>query len=394
MAPVRILVVSPSLPVPFLTTDGRWVYVLAKGLASRGHDLTCVSCTPDDAEAVEAAQALASSLGFCLRHVPLRVQEPLLIRKLRSLRLPKSELQRSPGFNAVVEDELEREPDIVHVEHLFHARSLLGLEKLVVYVHCLETIDWCGRTDLTMRERLDRRLMGRAVNHVLERADRVITISERLRIDVLGTNPRLATATVPMGLDLSLYEPGEPVDEPVLGLAGSMSWYPSRSAAERILLRLWPAIRRRVPEARLLIGGWDAHRYLGRQARLAGVQLLDAFDHPVDFFSRIGALLYPTAGGTGMKVKTLEAMAYGLPVISNADGFEGLQIEDGVNGVAATTDEEFVEAAVQLLEDPARRQEIGRRARVLVERHYSADAAVDQLLDAYDAVFDRATSVA
>src|SRR6185436_13247615 len=95
---------------------------------------------------------------------------------------------------------------------------------------------------------------------------------------------------VPFALDLGLYPLQAPVDAPVVGLLGSMHWPPSRSAAERLVTRIWPLVRERAPHARLLVAGWNARRYLARYATEPGVTIEEDLASPADFFSRVSVL--------------------------------------------------------------------------------------------------------
>jgi glycosyltransferase involved in cell wall biosynthesis len=171
-------------------------------------------------------------------------------------------------------------------------------------------------------------------------------------------------------------------DEPVVGLIGSMHWLPSRRAAQR-LLDLWPRIRQKLPAARLLIAGWNSEKYLGHRFPLDNARLLGEVANPLDFFSQVGVLVYPTPRGTGVKVKVLESFAYGVPVVTNTEGFEGLDIQSG-EGLIAETDDEFVAQTVAVLGDGPRRERIRLAARRLVDRNYSPVPTIDRLLEAYE----------
>ena len=75
-------------------------------------------------------------------------------------------------------------------------------------------------------------------------------------------NPKGRYWVVPFALDTSLYLMSPMVQEPVLGMIGSMHWVPSRSAAERLITRIWPLVKLRVPKAKLFVAGWNAKKYL------------------------------------------------------------------------------------------------------------------------------------
>ena len=177
---------------------------------------------------------------------------------------------------------------------------------------------------------------------------------------------------IPFALDVSLYPLQPATADPVVGLLGSMHWFPSRSAAERLVTRIWPLVKRRVPNARLLIGGWNARRYL---ERLEGpdITLVENLAHPTDFFSRVAVMAYAPARGTGMKVKVLESMAYGVPVVTTAEGAEGLACEDGIHCSIREDDDALAEAIVEQLGDDKGRRTMREAARVLVEERYSRE---------------------
>jgi glycosyltransferase involved in cell wall biosynthesis len=160
-----------------------------------------------------------------------------------------------------------------------------------------------------------------------------------------------------------------------------MHWHPSLSAAERVLERLWPRIHAAVPDARLVVAGRGAEQFLGHYFPLPGAELLGEVEHPTDFFRQASVLLYPPPRGSGVKIKVIEAMAYGVPVVSNREGLEGITCTDCV--VRGETDDEIVDGVVGLLRDASRRNAKRDQGRTFVEQHYSADVAVDRLLAAY-----------
>ena len=82
-----------------------------------------------------------------------------------------------------------------------------------------------------------------------------------------------------------------------------------------------------------------------------------------------------------MKIKVIEAMAYGLPVVSNGVGLEEITCDDCV--VRAETDDEIVAAVVSLLRDPQRRASLRVAGRAFVEQQFGPAVAVDRLLAAY-----------
>lgn len=374
--------VSPSLPLPFGTTDARWLHVVTTELARRGIEVTCISTTEDPPDLVASAHDHAAATAVELRHIPLVPDGRTVRRKAASLRRPFSERLRSSELRAALADEVRRGYDVAHIEHLFTGWVQPLLPRSVLYVHHLEVVDWEGRRDLTWGERQVLFQMWRATRTLLRDAPAVIAATERLAREI-GRWRAASVEVVPIGIDIGLYPPVDVVPDPVLGLIGSMHWSPSRLAAER-LIELWPTIRAEVPSARLLIAGWNAQRYLGDRFPLEGAVLVPEVEHPADFFGSLAALVYPTPHGSGMKVKVLESLAYGVPVVSNHDGLEGMELAIEHGAELAVSDEDFVRQTVALLTDPDNRARIGSEGRMLVNEHFAPAVAVDRLLDAYE----------
>jgi glycosyltransferase involved in cell wall biosynthesis len=269
----------------------------------------------------------------------------------------------------------------MHVEHLFNGWLAARLPRSVVYIHHLEVVDWASRTDLSLRERQVLFQMFRATRHLLRRLPRAIVATPRIATEISAWRDE-PVPVVPIGIDTSLYPMTARNDRPVVGLIGSMHWSPSRRAAQR-LLDLWPKINARLPAARLLIGGWNSEMYLGDRFPLSNASLIGEVADPFDFFSQLGVLTYPTPRGTGVKVKVLESLAYGVPVVTNQEGFEGLDIRSD-EGCPAETDDEFVAQTVAVLSNGAKRERVRQAARQLVETKYSPVPTVDRLLNAYE----------
>jgi hypothetical protein len=165
----------------------------------------------------------------------------------------------------------------------------------------------------------------------------------------------------------------------VVSLIGSFNWQPTFSAGERLLRRLWPEILRRVPGARLEVVGRSARSALGALATGPGVSVHEDVPDTIPYFRGTDVLLYAPGPATGMKVKVLEAFALGTPVVTNADGVEGIPVEDGIHAGVCEDDSGLVDRTVALLGDPARRDSQRRAARELVESHCGPRPVLDRL---------------
>ncbi len=90
-------------------------------------------------------------------------------------------------------------------------------------------------------------------------------------------------------------------------------------------------------------------------------------------------MIVPLRAGGGMRVKILEALAFGLPVVSTTLGCEGIALENGRHIMIADTPDEFARAVMQLLDNRSLADEIGLTGRNLIESVYDYRVACQPL---------------
>ena len=120
--------------------------------------------------------------------------------------------------------------------------------------------------------------------------------------------------------------------------------------------------------------------------RCEGVRLHGYVADAVPFWTQASALAVPLLSGGGVRVKILEAMAMGVPVISTTLGCEGLDVQDGVHLLVADSPAAFAQACARVLQDSDLARHLARNARQLILERYDAKVALRTL----DAVYERA----
>jgi len=373
-------------PLPFGNAAARWFYVLLRGLVERGHKVTALAaCSkPED---LQGAAELFPAPEYDLQCF-VQDERRGMRAKWSTLRRPYS-FMFSKEFDRAIERELAAGFDILHLEQLWCAWKGFGhTSRALVNVHHLTSIDLGRVCPATWRAWAQQKLMF-ATERKLTRSFRYFrSSSPRVSEELRRLNPRALVGTVPLGIDASLYPyipAAKRVDDPVVTLIGSMHWYPGYSAARRLLERLWPEIKARVPNARLQIVGWNACKTLHEFKGLPDVVVEENVADTRPYFERTSVFLYAPERGSGMKVKILEAMAYGVPVVTTSEGVEGLPAVDGKHAGISETDAGLVERTVRLLEDPQAQERQRIAARRLVERH----CGPVRTLDGVEAMYDR-----
>jgi glycosyltransferase involved in cell wall biosynthesis len=387
---LRIVIAMLEPPLPFGNAAARWYYVLLRGLAARGHRVTAYAACSAAAD-MEAARDLFPQPAYDLRCHAFP-QRRGLGAKFETWRRPYSYMF-GPGLKRDLAATLAGGFDVLHLEQLWCGWLGLGhRDRALLNVHHLVAIDledarpttWHGRWARRAAAATERRLI-RAFRHVRSCSPRLVPVIRRW-------NPVAEVTTVPVGIDPGQYEyipDSRRPAEPVISLIGSMSWHPGHSAAVRLLTRLWPAIRRRVPAARVQIVGWKARSALRDFLSEPGVAIEENVPDIRPYFERTGVLLYAPARGSGMKIKVLEALAFGVPVVTTSEGVEGLPAEDGVHAGVCDDDDGLVERAVRVLTDPRAQNRQRAAGRQLVERHCGPEATLDGIEAIYGGMMGR-----
>ncbi len=244
-------------------------------------------------------------------------------------------------------------------------------------------------------------LMRRAERFACEHADHIVALSDvdQQRLMDLYAVPPARVSVIQPGPDLADFHFDEESraavrmryglceEDALLTFVGNLQYEPNQEALRRIAECIYPAVIGKHPSARFVVigqgaeGTADCQRagitftgYLSRSDLVAHLCATDVF-------------LVPVETGSGIRVKIPEATACGRAVVATRKAAEGLRCfaDDEIVRVEAV-DERFVAAVLRLIEDPALRNELGRRAQLRTVREFGWD----KTLAAYEDVYARA----
>ena len=252
----------------------------------------------------------------------------------------------------------EDSSDVMVAEHTYMADPAIkaGLPnedtKLLINTHALQASVFAGR-----RSRAHRAEARRIWRDEL-RCVRAATSTACLGGDDLE-RLEAAGADGLRRLDLLLPpadSPARPERPRALFFGGRYRWPPNQYALEK-LFELWPGIERAVPGAELIVAGRPASRE--RSVDLPGVRIVGYVDDLDGLLARSSVLLAPVPIGGGVRVKVLEAVRHGLPVVGSPQAIGS--IGDYLPLTPARSDPEFAARAVSLLASIDRARETGER---------------------------------
>ena len=150
---------------------------------------------------------------------------------------------------------------------------------------------------------------------------------------------------------------------------------------------IFPAVRAQVPSARLSIVGRHPPDWLRR--RVAATDFAELHADVADvrpYLRRSGVMAVPLRIGGGSRLKILEALASGLPVVSTRVGAEGLQLEDGRDLTVVERPEDMAAALVDCIRAPDEARRMAEHGRRVVRERYDWDVLADRLEAVWESV--------
>ncbi len=235
-----------------------------------------------------------------------------------------------------------------------------------------------------LRNLLYSRMMRRWEPRYAGRFARCIAVSASDRSLLLSANPGLSIDLVPNGVDAREFRPlPEPPSARSLVFVGNMGYRPNVDAMNWFCDRILPRLRRELPGVEMWIVGKNPTPEVTHLDG-DGVHVTGRVDDLRPFYQRASVAVVPLRGGGGTRLKILEAMALGRPVVSTAIGCEGLEVEDGKHLLIADDPEAFAGATLRLLRDEEIKGHLTHAARALVEEKYDWDVIVGQLMRVYE----------
>jgi len=215
-------------------------------------------------------------------------------------------------------------------------------------------------------------------------ADRTLCVTEndRKRLENMGG---INLTTVPLGMDLEDISGdwSHPGMDRFLFL-GSLAHRPNRLAADFLLDEVWPLLRNALPEAELVLAGRGFDNYLAARPETEGVTAPGFIPDLGPLFRGCSLFLAPLPEGGGIKIKILEALARGIPVITTPVGAEGiLEARDEAAWITAC-DDTFARAVMDAVNDSGEAAVRAARGRCLMEEKFSWASITERLTGIYE----------
>ena len=214
-----------------------------------------------------------------------------------------------------------------------------------------------------------------------------VSVTDQDRLSAATAEAPVGVRVVAPGVDSEALTPVQrAAGSQNLVFVGSMSYPPNVDAAEFFVRDVLPLIAAVVPEVTLTIVGARPSPAVQRLAANPRVRVTGLVEDVRPFYAAAAATIVPLRIAGGVRMKILEAMALGSPILSTSIGAEGLCLEDGRDLLIADTPDQFAAAAVRLLRDPAIGDALARHARETAIRRFSWESVAETLEQVYRSI--------
>jgi polysaccharide biosynthesis protein PslH len=217
--------------------------------------------------------------------------------------------------------------------------------------------------------------------------DKVVVVSDMDRLLLKQLNPNIEAVVIPNGVDTNLIQPNHSNYNNNILFIGSMDYSPNVDAVIFLIHHIFPLLKKNNPDLVLTIAGRNPPEKIVNMATDSGARFeVNPFDLK-PLYNDAMATIVPLRSGGGTRIKILESMAYGVPVISSSVGCEGLDVINGQNILIADEPNEYSTSLNSLIENSDLRNRISKNGRILVEKNYDWSHIADQLDNLWKSCF-------
>lgn len=402
---MHILQLCPRVPYPPHDGGAIAMYETARGLAEAGHRVTVLAAnTPKHHQPADVLAHLGPNVRLVTVAIDTRLKP---LKALRNLVFSREPYNVARFVSEDLVGELvallgEESVDVVQFEGAFMApylallrRAVGGTERplppLVLRAHNIEHTIWqmlAERAGNPLKkwylQNMARRLAQFEREHLpLFDAIAAITAQDIDRLRALGCAEPITV--IPASFDLSRLPPAAAPPRPrTLFVIGSLNWLPNLEGLDWFLREVWPQAHVELPELELHVAGLRPPEYLtSRPAGQDKVFIHGFVASAPAFMQQYELMLVPLLSGGGMRVKIVEGLALGKPLLSTALGAEGIAARDGENMLLRDGADAWLQALRDYYHGRLPLAAIGRAAARTAYAEYDTRQVTQRLLDLY-----------
>jgi glycosyltransferase involved in cell wall biosynthesis len=285
-----------------------------------------------------------------------RFRTPDLCRKI-------SQLVQSKSFDAIVFDGL-------YSAACLHDLRLDANLKIYIRTHNVEHEIWntLAKNSRSAGKSFITRILAQALKKdeikILNQVNGLFSISPEDTKKFIALGIKSTIVDLPVSIDIS--KPSEPSASNSFFFIGGIDWIPNKEALHFLISEIFPQIKAKIPSAELHIAGIGTDQLKVGE----GIKCHGFVPDSIAFMRESGTLLLPLKSGSGVRIKILEAMSIGVPIVTTSIGKEGINALECMS-IADTTDA-FIKASIVLQDSIVLKEKYAKNSRDYIQANYSS----------------------
>lgn len=396
---MKILLLCNKSPYPASEGGPMAMNSIIQGLLDAGHQVKVMAVNSKKYEVTEKdiPDDYRKKTGIELIDLDLRVRPWKAFQNLFTDRSYHVERFISKHFaDRLIEVLQENSYDIVQLEMLYMTPYIDVIRKysnalIILRAHNVEHLIWeriAKKTTFFLKRWYLKHLAKTLRNYELNVLDKVDGIAAITRKDAAFFKKYCATPTVdiPYGVYPEKFNPITKVGTPPKYYhIGSMNWMPNNEGIKWFIDNILEPVVARIPDFKFYLAGRNMPEWL-LNINHPNMVVVGEVPDANAFVSEHDIAIVPLLSGSGLRIKIIESMALGKTVITTLVGAEGISYTEDENIIIAETKAKMVEAICKTYQNPLKAEEIGAKARKLVETTYDNKKIIERLLVFYEQI--------
>lgn len=399
---MKILMLVPLLPnIQMSGGQTRWYNIIRH--LSKQHDLTLVTFIKDDSE----EKYVDDLKKYCKKILIFR--RPSSPWTLRNLFLatfsffPLLVIRNwSPKAKKAIKKEVETgHYDIIHAE-AFYVMPHLPKTPIVPTILVEQTIEYLVYKHYVDNEvpwffkpvyLYDIMKLRFWEQYYWKKAHQLVAVSDEDRKIMKKQQPNVPIDIIPNGVDWNYYANYKisKKDPPrVMYGVTNFEWLQNIEAVDILINDVWPLIGKRVKDVKLwIVGRKIPHRLVDLASKRQDIEVTESIPDARDAYSAATVMVTPIKGSGGTRLKILEAMAAGLPIVSTSVGVAGLNVEHEKHVLVSDNYAGLAKETVRLLSNKKLYEKIMKNGQYFVRERFDWESIVKLHDDIYKKVIEK-----
>lgn len=377
---MKILMLTPYLPYPLLSGGQIRTYNLLKKLSHK-HQITLFSLIKNEDE----KKYVKELEKYCHKvRVFKRSEKPFTLKNIlktifSSFPFLVIRNQAEGSLPAVKQEIIQGNYDLIHAETFYMMPHIPPCQIPIILVE--QTIEYLGYESYVKKLpfylryilSMDVKKIHHWEKHYWQKAKRLIVMSEEDRQFIGKELTKEKIDVVANGVDTAWFaaKRRSTISTPTVLSVGTFKWLPNIEAVDFLVEKIWPIIKAKIPDVKLLIvGNAPTSKVIAYGETDPQINVTGRVEDIRDAFTSAQVLLAPVFSGKGTRYKILEAMASGTPVVASKIAVEGLNIKEGEHALTSNDPEELADLTVKVLNDKKLWLKLSENGKDFVSRNY------------------------